>query len=69
MMNVMLLSAETSSTTSSIDTIVSAASTVVSMVGKVFDLITGNGLLAVYAAVGLLCVGITVFAKLKRVAK
>lgn len=54
---------------SSIDAIISAASTVTSMVGKVFDVITGNGLLAVYAAVGLICVGITVFARLKRVAK
>ncbi len=51
------------------DAIVTATSTVVSMVGTIFDAITGNGLLTVYAATGLLGVGIGVFAKLKRVAK
>lgn len=51
------------------DAIVTATNTVTSMVSTVFGLITENALLAVYAAVGLICVGITVFARLKRVAK
>ncbi len=51
------------------EAITTATATVISMVGTVFDAITGNALLAVYAAVGLICVGITVFAKLKRVAR
>lgn len=51
------------------EAIITAVDTVISMVGSVFNIITGNSLLSVYAAVGLLCVGITVFARLKRVAK
>ncbi len=51
------------------DAIITATSTVTSMVTTVFNAITGNALLTVYAAVGLICVGITVFARLKRVAK
>ncbi len=68
MVNFMLLSAGTPAV-SSIDAIVGALGTVTDMVAKVFSIITGNGLLAVYAAVGLICVGITVFAKLKRVSR
>lgn len=67
-MNGLLLSAETPAV-SSIDAIIGATSTVTNMVGSVFNMITGNALLAVYASVGLLCVGITIFTRLKRVSR
>lgn len=51
------------------DAILSATSTVTSMVSTIFSTITGNGLLTVYASAGLLGVGIGVFSRLKRVAK
>ncbi len=67
-MNPMLLSGEVPAA-SGIDAIVGASETVTNMVGAVFSAITGNGLLTVYAAVGLICVGIAVFRRLKRVAR
>ncbi len=46
--------------------IVSGATTITTLVGNVFDMITSNPLLCVFAAAGLLGVGIGVFKKLKR---
>lgn len=63
-----LLSIETPSP-APIDTIISATDTVASMVSSVFGAITGNPLLSVFAAAGLLVVGIGVFSRLKRVAR
>lgn len=51
------------------EAITTAVTTVTSMVSTVFTMITGNALLTVFAAAGLLGVGITVFRRLKSVAK
>lgn len=52
-----------------ITAITGAVSTITTMVGDVFSTITGNALLCVFAAAGLLGVGISVFRRLKRAAR
>lgn len=49
--------------------IVNGATTITTLVGNVFDMITSNPLLCVFAAAGLLSIGIGVFKRLKRAAK
>lgn len=49
--------------------ITGAVSTLTTVVGDVFQMITSNPLLCVFAAAGLVSVGITVFCKLKRSAR
>ena len=53
----------------SVTTIVSAADTVTSMTSKVFSMIAGNGLLSVYAASGLVGVGVLTFKRLKKASR
>lgn len=43
--------------------------TITTMVGDVFSIITSNPLLCVFAAAGLLGVGISIFRRLKRAAR
>lgn len=49
--------------------ITGATSTITTLVGDIFTMITGNPLLCVFVAAGLLGVGISVFKKLKRASK
>lgn len=49
--------------------VVSATDTVSSLIGKVFTIMTGNALLTVYLAFGLLGAAIRVFKKMKRAAR
>lgn len=49
--------------------LMAGTSTITTMVGDVFSLITGNALLCVFAAAGLLGVGISIFRRLKRAAR
>lgn len=48
--------------------VTAAADTVVTFVGKAFDLMTGNPLTAVYLASGLIGVGLSKFAKMRKAA-
>lgn len=50
------------------ETITSAMSNVTAVVGNVFDLITGNPLLATFAAAGLLVMGVGVYGAVKSAA-
>lgn len=63
------LPAFASDNTSSLTSVVSATDTVASLVNKVFSIMTGNGLLTVYLAFGLLGAAIRVFKKMKRAAR
>lgn len=47
------------------DAVIAAMSTIVELVGSVFDVMTGNPLLTVFLAAGLLTVGISIFTQLK----
>lgn len=49
--------------------ILGGTSTLTTLVGDVFNMITGNGLLVVFAAAGLIGVGIGIFRRLKRAAR
>lgn len=49
--------------------LLAGTTTITTMVGDVFSLITGNALLCVFAAAGLLGVGISIFRRLKRAAR
>lgn len=49
--------------------VISATDTVSSLINKVFSIMTGNGLLTVYLAFGLLGAAIRVFRKMKRAAR
>ncbi|MCD8017391.1 MAG: hypothetical protein LUE97_06305 [Oscillospiraceae bacterium] len=51
------------------DTILAAVATVTTVVGNVFDMITGNALLVVFVAASLVGVGIKVFKSIKSAAK
>lgn len=55
--------------TTGMTAIVNGATTITTLVGNVFDMITSNPLLCVFAAAGLLSIGIGVFKRLKRAAK
>lgn len=51
------------------DAILTGVETVTTVVGNVFTLITGNALLATFAAAGLLGIGIGVFSAVKGAAR
>ena len=51
------------------ESITTAMSTVTTVVGNVFTMITGNELLATFAAAGLISVGIGVFSAIKGAAR
>lgn len=52
-----------------ISAVTGGLSTLTTVVTEVFSMITGNALLVVFAAAGLLGVGISIFRRLKRAAK
>ena len=54
---------------STLTPVITAIDTVVSLVGEVFDVMTGNPLLVVFLAGGLLSFGIRMFRKAKSAAK
>lgn len=56
-------------TVTAIETLTNATSTIVTMVGNVFDLIVSNPLLTVFAAGSLLGIGISFFKHMKRAAR
>ena len=56
-------------TVTAIETLTNATSTIVTMVGNVFDLIVSNSLLTVFAAGSLLGIGISFFKRMKRAAR
>ena len=56
-------------TTTGLSAILTGTETVITLVGNVFTLITSNPLLCVFAAVGLLGVGVGVFKMLKRASR
>ena len=51
------------------DVIISAADNVVTFMGKVFEIMTGNGYLATLLAVSLIAVGVSVFAMIRNAAR
>lgn len=55
-------------TSSDISAITGGISTLTTVVGDIFDIIVGNPLLVVFAASGLLMVGIRVWRRLRRAA-
>lgn len=54
---------------SGMDSVMAAIPVISSLLSGVFDLMTGNPLLALFLAAGLVGVGITVFRKVKRAAR
>lgn len=54
--------------TTGMESIISATETISTLVGSVFDMITGNALLVVFVAAGLIGVGVGVFMKIKKAA-
>ena len=52
-----------------ISAILAGTGSLTTLVGDVFNMITGNGLLVVFAAAGLIGVGIGIFRRLKRAAR
>ena len=52
-----------------LSSVVSSMDTLTSIVSKIFSMLTGNPLLVLFLAAGLLSVGIGVFKKLKRAAR
>lgn len=60
---------KTETVTGGLSAITGAVSTLTTVVGDVFQMIVSNPLLCVFAAAGLVSVGITVFRKLKRVSR
>lgn len=59
----------TQEATTGIAAILGGTPTLTTLVGDVFNMITGNGLLVVFAAAGLIGVGIGIFRRLKRAAR
>ena len=55
-------------TATGMEAVTAAMSTVTTLVGNVFEMITSNALLAVFCAAGLIGVGIGVYKKVKRAA-
>lgn len=51
------------------DAILASTSTLTTLVGDVFDLMTANPLLTLFLAASLVGIGITLFKKIKRAAK
>lgn len=51
------------------ETILGATDTVTTLVGNVFDMITGNPLLVVFVAAGLIGVGVSAFKRIKKAAR
>lgn len=51
------------------EAVLSAMTTVTSLVSSVFDVMTGNALLTTFLAAGLLSVGIRVFKQIKNAAR
>lgn len=51
------------------EAILTGLETVSTVVGQVFTMISGNALLASFAAAGLLCVGVGVFSSIKGAAR
>ena len=47
------------------DAVIAAMSTITELVDSVFDVMTGNPLLTVFLAAGLLTIGISIFTELK----
>ena len=54
--------------TTGMESIISATETISTLVGSVFDMITGNALQVVFVAAGLIGVGVGVFKKIKKAA-
>ena len=54
--------------TTGMEAILGATETITTLVGNVFDMITGNALLVVFVAAGLIGTGIGVYKKIKRAA-
>lgn len=52
-------------TATGMNAVIAAMDTITELVGSVFDVMTGNPLLTVFLAAGLLTVGISVFTQLK----
>lgn len=57
------------SDTTTLTPVISAIDTLVSLVGKVFDVMVGNPLLVLFLAAGLFSLGIRIFRKAKSAAK
>ena len=55
----------TETTSTGMDAVIAAMSTITELVGSVFDVMTGNPLLTVFLAAGLLTIGISIFTELK----
>lgn len=58
-----------SGTTTGMAAVTAAVSTVTTLVGDVFDLITGNPLLVTFVAIGLVGAAIGLFRRLKRASR
>lgn len=56
---------QTETVATGMDAVIAAMTTITELVGSVFDVMTGNPLLTVFLAAGLLTVGISIFTQLK----
>lgn len=60
---------EASTTTTTVTSILSNVSSIKTVVGDVWDVMTGNSILCVFICVSLLSIGFAVFRKAKRAAR
>lgn len=56
---------QTETVATGMNAVIAAMSTITELVGSVFDVMTGNPLLTVFLAAGLLTIGISIFTQLK----